>query len=187
MFKHKIITDPSPSTLNWWDELNCNSSKIIPAIGGVDAHALKIYKYILPLTVFPYKTCFKTITNVISLDKPLSNNFDIAKKQILTAIKNGNNLIINRKICSDIPQIDIVNANTIKSFGETIALTDFTYLDIQAHRTADIKVIFNGKEYATNRMKRCRIPITKAGKYRVEFSYSGRGYAYTNPIQVIEE
>ena len=186
-FKNKIISNPSPKTLNWWDELNQKSSKIVPAIGGVDAHALKVYRYILPLTVFPYKTCFKTITNVIPLDKPLSNNFDIAKKQILTAIKNGNNLIINRKICSDIPQIDIVNANTIKSFGETIALTDFTYLDIKVHRTADIKVILNGKEYATNRMKRCRIPITKEGKYRVEFSYSGRGYAYTNPIQVIEE
>lgn len=186
-FKHKIISNPSPETLKWWDELNQKSSKIVPAIGGVDAHALKINKYILPLTVFSYKTCFKTITNVITTDEPLSKNFDIAKKQILTTIKNGNILIINRKICSDIPQIDIVNANNIKSFGETITLTDTTYLDIQAHRIADIKVVLNGKEYAANKAKRCRIPITKAGKYRVEFSYSGRGYAYTNPIQVIEE
>ena len=149
--------------------------------------AFKIKKYILPLTVFPYKTCFNTIANVISLDEPLSKEFAIAKKQILTALRQGNNLIINRKICNDIPQISIVNADTAKSFGEVITLTDNTYIDIKSEKTADIKVFLDGEKYAYNRAKKCRIPITQTGKYRVEFSYSGRGYAYTNPIQVINE
>ena len=185
--KNKITTNPDTETLNWWDELNQKSSKIIPAIGGVDAHALKIYKYILPFTVFPYKTCFKTITNVILLKEPLSKDFLTAKNQILTAIKHGNNLIINRKICNNIPCINIVNLNTSKTLGELINLTENTYMDIQADKISDIKVIYNGTEYSKKRENRCRIPITKTGKYRVEFSYSGRGYAYTNPIQVVNE
>ncbi len=186
LFRHKITTKPSSATLDWWDKLNLNTPKIIPAIGGVDAHALKIYKYALPFTIFPYKTCFKTITNVINLNEPLSNEFNTAKKQILNAIIQGNNLIINREICKDIPEINIVNNNTVKSIGEEISLTDDTYLEIQANRIADIKVICDGKEYISNKTQRCRIPITETGKYRIEFSYSGREYAYTNPIKVRE-
>lgn len=184
--RHKIITNPAPETLKWWDKLNKNSKNIVPAIGGVDAHALKIHKYILPVTVFPYKTCFKTITNVITLNEPLSNEFGIAKQQILTALKQGNNLIINRKICKDVPQISISNVDTTKSLGESITLTDNTYLDVQTEHITDIKVIQDGKEYANNRAKRCLIPISQTGKYRVELSCSGRGYAYSNPIQVVE-
>lgn len=185
--KHDIIKNPTSDTLEWWDNLNNNSAKIIPAIGGVDAHALKIRKYIIPVTVFPYKTCFKTITNVILLNEPLSENFDTAKQQILTAIKQGNNLVINRKVCDNIPDISILNADSIKSAGEAITLTDDTYLDIKTEKITDIKVIKDCEEYANSKGKKLRIPITQSGKYRVELSYSGRGYAYTNPIKVTED
>ena len=47
LFKHKIVTNPSKLTLDWWNKLNNESENIIPALGGVDAHAFKINQYML--------------------------------------------------------------------------------------------------------------------------------------------
>lgn len=184
--KHEIITKPASVTLDWWDYLNKNSEKIVPAIGGVDAHALKFYRYILPVTVFSYKTCFKTITNVITTTEPLSKAFDIAKKQILTAIRQGNNVIVNRNVCNDIPQISITNSTSTKAIGETITLTEDTVINIQAHETVDVKIMLDGIEYSEHRIKRGRIPVLETGKYRLELAYQGKGFAYTNPIKVVK-
>ena len=90
LFKNSLVKIATQDTLNWWDKLNLNSEKIVPAIGGVDAHALKIKDYVIPVTVFPYKAMFKTIQNLLEINEPLSKDFQKAKKQILNAIKNGN-------------------------------------------------------------------------------------------------
>ncbi len=44
LFKNRLITKPSLKTLIWWDNLNNKNKEIVPAIGGVDAHAMKISK-----------------------------------------------------------------------------------------------------------------------------------------------
>ena len=184
-FKHNIIKSPSPLTLKWWDLINKNSEeKIIPAIGGVDAHALKIYGYLVPLTVFPYETCFKTVNNIINLNEHLSNDFKIAKQQILSAVKQGNNIIINKNISKDIPEIFISNSKNIAYCGESITPDENTNLNIKLNKTANIKIILNGKEILKTKTKNCTIPIKEIGKYRAEISYNQKGFAYTNPIVV---
>ena len=100
LFKNRLVKKPYRITLEWLDELNRRTEKIIPAIGGIDAHALKIKKYFLPLCIFPYKTIFKTILNEIILDKPLETDFQERKKQILNALKEGRNIIFNSKFKS---------------------------------------------------------------------------------------
>ena len=110
LFKHRLVSRAPQESLKWWDELNSNKQEIVPAVGGVDAHALKINKYVIPVTIFPYDTMFKTINNVICLNKPLSEDFAEAKKQILNAIKNGNNTIINQNVFNEIPRFEIVNS-----------------------------------------------------------------------------
>ncbi len=183
-FKHKIIKNPSPLTLSWWDSLNNESENVVPALGGVDAHALLIKDYLIPLYIFPYTTCFKTINNVISLKEPLSENFNEAKKQILSAIIKGNNIIINKNIFKDIPEFLICNNENIAYCGESINLEENTTLKIKLNKKADIKILLNGKEIFKTNDKVCTIKVTKKGKYRAEFTYKGRGFAYTNPIVV---
>ena len=90
--RHKILKGPTDNVLKWWDSLNNENTKIIPAVGSLDSHALKFG----PVKVFPYHDTFKTITNHIFLKKNLSLNFDKAKIQILEALKSGNNIIVNR-------------------------------------------------------------------------------------------
>ena len=182
--KHKIVKNPSPLTLNWWDKLNNESENIIPALGGVDAHALKFYKYIIPVTVFPYETCFKTITNIISLNEKLSENFNIAKEQILGAVKSGRNTILNRNICSEIPNIYVSNSQGSYSCGNNIELNKNCCLHFEANRDFKICLIYNGQEIEKYTSCKFTKTITKSGKYRLEVYYNGRGYLYTNPFNI---
>lgn len=184
LFKNKIISNPHKETLVWWDKLN-NTDKIVPAIGGVDAHALKIQKYILPVTVFPYNTCFETIVNIIELNKPLSNDFEQSKRQILDAIKAGNNVIVNRKICKNIPFVSITNGKDEVFCGQKIKLTDETFLKIQTDKNVEIRLICNGKLIGKINSDNVNYHITKTGKYRLEFTIKDKDFAFTNHICVV--
>lgn len=183
-FKNKLVKVAPPDSIKWWDELNNNSEKIFPAIGGVDAHALKIRKGFIPVTVFPYKPMFKTIANVISLESPLANDFATQKKQILTAIRNGNNLVVNRNVSEKLPDISISNSNHRVSCGENIRLDNNTHLNVSFHKEIFIKVLLNGKELVQINTNNYQSKLDKLGKYRVELFIKNRGFAYSNPILV---
>ena len=185
LFKHRLISKAPQASLKWWDELNNLKETIIPAIGGVDAHALKIKKYIIPVTIFPYKTMFKTISNVINLDSPLSKDFSTAKEQILNAIKNGNNTIINKNISNNPPNIKITNNSKTAYCGESLNLDKNTYLNINVNKKALIKIILNGRELCQCFAKKCNLLLTEIGKYRVEIVINNKGFAYSNPIVVM--
>ncbi len=168
LFKNRLIKKPYAKTLEWWDKLNNETDKIVPAIAGSDAHALKRKKFGIPLTIFPYKTVFKSLCNVIELDENLSEDFEIAKSQILIALKCGKNLILNRNNGKKIPEIKVADKE----------------LCVDAGKKAEIKIIFNGKETFKTVGKKCKFLLEKSGKYRVEILVNGRGFAYSNPIEV---
>ena len=184
LFKHNIITNPSCITLKWWDELNSESSEIVPAIGGADAHALKIYKYIVPVTIFPYKTCFSAINNVIGLKEPLSTDFNQGKEQILNAIRHGNNLIINSHISKKIPKIYLTNAQNAYYCGDNVKLTNECNLHFETTDNVEICLIYNGKEIKRYYKNSFIHPITECGKYRLEVYKRGKGFLYTNPFNI---
>ena len=186
LFKHKIIKKPSDITLEWWDKLNNETESIVPALGGVDAHALKIYKYIIPVTVFPYKTCFSTITNTIFLKEPLSENIMTAKKQILNAIKNGNSIITNQHISKDLPDIYVTCSSGKYYCGENIVLDDECCLHFNSNQTMKICLIYNGCEISKSSSDKLIYPIKKSGKYRLEVQYKNQGFLYTNPFNIKE-
>ena len=186
LFKHNIITPPSKLTLEWWDKLNNESKDVLPALGGVDAHALKFYRYIVPVTVFPYETCFKTITNNIYLSNALSDIFSIAKEQILTAIKNGNNTIINRKILDKLPEIYVENLSGKYYVASNITLDENTSLHFVSNKMLRVCLIYNGNVICDVISDNFSHKIENAGKYRIEAYYRGRGYLYTNPFNIVK-
>ena len=155
-------------SLKWWDELNNIKSDIVPATGGGDAHALKIRKYLVLLTIFPYKMMFGTITNFIYLDAPLAEKFEDKKSQILLALRNANNFIINRSVCPDVPFFSISNSQCNVTCGEQINLDEKTFLTVRTDKVVDIRVILNGERISQVRTKDLQMPINKKGKYRVE-------------------
>ena len=185
LFRNMLVKKPYRETLNWWDNLNKNSEKIIPAIGGLDVHALKVHRFGIPFTIFPYKSSFKTIHNVINLREPLSNNFETAKNQVFNAIKNGNNLILNNKINSKIPQFSILNSESKVYSGETINLDKNTYLNIKFNKKLEIKIYRYDNEITAVKSNDFTLKLEQEGKYRAEILYKDKGFVYTNPIIVI--
>jgi len=168
LFKNSLVIKANEETIFWWDELNSKNEKIIPAICGSDCHAMKIKKYIIPLTIFPYKTLFKKLNNAIELNEPLSKEFSVAKKQILNAIKNGNNLIVNRAVLNDIPKINITNSDKSAFLGEAIKLDKKTYLNVELTKKAIIKVILDGRNcFSVEKMKEYPLIYDSIGRDKV--------------------
>ena len=184
LFRNKLVNKPNPETIKWWDELNNKSEKIVPAIFGVDAHALLIKKYLLPVKIFPYEFCFKTLVNEICLKEPLSKDFNKAKNQILNALKCANNIMINKQISQKSPNIYISNNEGVFTAGEKVKLDSNTYLNISLPKSAKIFVIKDGLEYNNTVGNALKIQLSIKGKYRIEIIYKDEGYIYTNPIVV---
>lgn len=167
-FRHKLIQGPHKETLKWWDELNKNSEHIIPAITGVDAHALKISKYIIPIKIFPYKDCFKTLVNIIPLENKPPEDFEEQKNLILSSIKNGNNIMINRHVKKDIPLIYVEDKSII----------------IKLSTKAQIKIIQNGTPIHSEINNNLKFPIQEKTKYRVEVYLKNQPWIFSNQISI---
>ena len=184
LFKNKLVKSANSNVLFWWDNLNNASEKIVPAIGGIDAHALKIKDYIIPVTIFPYESMFKTIVNVVTSDEEFKTDFFARKEQILEALKSGRNLIINRAVSKEIPVIKISNQKQVATSGESINLDNETLLNVQTKKKSSIKIFHNGKEIKSVISNGIKMLLNEVGKYRVEIEFGERGFAYSNPIMV---
>lgn len=182
--KNKLVKSANSNVLFWWDNLNNVSEKIVPAIGGIDAHALKIKDYIIPVTIFPYESMFKTIVNIVTSDEEFKTDFFARKEQILEALKSGRNLIINRAVSKEIPVIKISNQKQTVTSGESINLDNETLLNVQTKKRSSIKIIHNGKEIKSVISNSIKMLLNEVGKYRVEIKFGERGFAYSNPIIV---
>lgn len=174
LFKNNLVKKPNKETIQWWDSLNNQTENIVPAIGGIDAHALKYSKYIIPVTIFPYKDMFRTIVNEIQLDEILNENFEIAKKQILNALKSGKNIIANKSVYKIIPNIYVSVEGNSK------------YLNVECGKISNIKIYRNGIEIQNTLSRSFKLELIQAGKYRAEIEINGKGFAYSNPILIKE-
>lgn len=186
VFRENLIKGAHPETLKWWDKVNKNSEKIVPAVGGVDAHALKVRDYLVPVTIFPYKYCFETTQNLLSFDEPLPIDFSSRKAKILDAIRNGKNIIINGK--SKINPLDITikihNTNSVFNCGETLYKDEITFLTIDLPKRLDVKIIHDGEIVLNQKTQNYSYKVENAGKYRVEVFDGKKPCIYSNPIQV---
>lgn len=169
LFRHTLLKGPHCETLRWWDDLNNSSEKVVPAIFGVDAHALKISKYVIPVTIFPYKTCFKTLTNVIPLEHKMPENFDEQKNIILESLKIGNNIMVNRHVDNSIPSIYVSGRS----------------LFVELAKTASIKLFKNGELICEECSDVLESKIEEKCKYRVEVYLKGKPWIFSNPIMLL--
>lgn len=183
-WRNHTLGGPTPKVLSWWDELNNETDKIVPAIGGVDLHALKYNYFGINLKIFPYKSSFKTITNTLFLNEKLSSDFESAKGQILTALKNGNNLISNRYWSRNLkmPLIYIEDKEHRVYPGGSIKLSSYSRLIVNLPKKALLRVLYDGQliwEFETSMLDFNKLDV---GKYRIEAYYKGKPWLFSNPI-----
>lgn len=190
LFPRIAMTGPTPKTLKWWDELNMAGKRTF-GVGGVDAHAIRQRVPGGHLEVFPYPYSFRTITNYLLLDQPLSRDAETAINQVYAALTAGRSYFVNR-LDGEVPALSF-NASRLNErsddtwiAGDTVQLAGSPLL-ISADAKADayLRLIHNGR-VVTSGIRSLRHSINQPGIYRLEGYRGGRPWFYTNPIYVIE-
>lgn len=188
LFKNRNIKGPTKDVLSWWDKLNQESEDIIPAVGGSDVHAFCAKAPIINmLKVFSYYSMFKSVVNLLLIDKPLSDNYEEAKIQILSALKNGGNIILNRTLTKQNPEFFITNGETQAHAGEKIELKNNLELLIKLPKKANLRVICNGEVIKEEKKKELKMQIAEKGSYRIEAYDGQKPLLFSNHIKVCEK
>lgn len=186
LFRNHTLKGPTPKTLAWWDSLNNETSEIIPAIGGVDVHAMEFKKSFVKLKIFPYKDTFDTITNFLHFEEELPDDFEGKKKKILEALKLGKNLIVNRIWANKCkyPIFCVQNQHKTVYSGSSIELDDYSKLLVKLPQKAEIRVIYDGQLVWQAETDNLEFDKLDKGKYRIEVYFKGKPWIFSNPILI---
>ncbi len=180
LIKERLLKGPTRNVLQWWDELNNENGEITAAIGGLDTHAFNVGL----LTIFPYYDTFKTVTNYLILREELASDFTEAKKQILKALKCGNNFIVNRvwNKSRDNFSFSIITKNHEIFPGEKVSFAEAWKLMVKLPQKARIRIIHNGKIILEKETRTIELDKPAPGKYRFEAYLKNRPWIFSNPI-----
>ncbi len=186
-FPHFIGHHPIRETLLRWDDMLADGRRVI-AIGGSDAHALKMHMGPVHRVIFPYDFHFRTINTHIFIPGPLTGDVPADKKMIYDALAAGHCFV-----GYDLPAS--TRGFTFKGRGleQSVIMGDEISsrrgVTLQAHlpKPADIRLIKDGKTIGIWKSSQaCAYSATEPGAYRVEVwrSYLGRkrGWIFSNPI-----
>ena len=194
-----VKSGPSPKCLQTWDQYTIDSPVV--GIGGTDAHAIK-YK-VGPFTaeVFPYLDLFHTINTYICLPEKIDFDPQVARSQILDALRVGRcYLCYDRYRSSGRNFYFAATGHEIKEnqenktdmpMGSQASLDSFTSpptLQIKApHSRAVIRVLRNGETFHKEHGRALSLPVEQPGTYRVEIYHRSllgrcRPWIYSNPI-----
>jgi hypothetical protein len=178
------LTGPTPETLAWWDRLNAAGRRTF-GVGGVDAHAFKQRVPWGQVEVFPYQWMFRTLTNYLLLDEPLSADAQAATHQVYAALTAGRLYFVNR-LDGDCPELvyDAERGHERVTAGGEIALASgpLTFT-ADTGVSAELQLIHDG-QVCVRGLRRLRHSVAEPGVYRVEAHRRGRPWLYANPIIV---
>jgi hypothetical protein len=186
----KTIIAPPPETLKVWDTLN--QERLVPAIGGTDAHAHK-YNVLgfMEVEVFPYKVLFKSIRTHILADTEIKkgkSQKDIAnaKKIIYSALKNGRSFVAN-DYCADSKGFRFYahSKNKIYQMGDSVPQDDNNMLKVLLPgKAAEIKLYRNGTLIDSLVDSEADFCVNLKGVYRVEIYLEKKAWIFSNPIRI---
>jgi len=188
-FPEFIARGPEPETLRKWDELLAKGDQII-AIGGSDAHRLKIRMGPFRKTIFPYEFHFRTINTHLLTPQPLSGELIQDRQMILEALRQGHAFI-----GYDLPasakgfRFTAQGKEQTAIQGDEIRLNGGVTLQIKLPDRCECHLLQDGNVIRrwVNR-EVCTHIAAKPGVYRVEcyIHYLGkrRGWIFSNPIYI---
>jgi hypothetical protein len=177
----KDLKGPEPETLVRWDEMN--RTKVMPGIGGTDAHA---YPYRFgPITfyVFRYKVLFKGIRTHIILREKLTKDTVRSRNVVLDALKGARCFISNHR-WGDARgfRFNALVGNEILQMGDT-ATADSVRFVIKMPKHGHITLIRDGKTAATADGTEMSHVASMSGAYRVEVRRNEKPWIYSNHIR----
>lgn len=181
---------PLERTLRKWDDLTADSRVV--AVGGADAHALRVRRGPLTLRVFPYEYHFRAITTHLLVPQPLSGDLAADRRMIYTALAQGHAYIgYDQPAATRGFRFSAEGESTSAIMGDEITLKDGITLKIRLPGRAHCRLIKDGQVIKSFENRDNYTHITsQPGVYRVEayVPYLGkkRGWIFSNPIYVRE-
>ncbi len=188
-FPALVAHGPPPETLQKWDQLT--SRRAVVAIGGSDAHALRLRLGPLRRVVYPYDFHFRTINTHVLIPEPLTGDSAADRRTICDALARGHCFV-----GYDLPQSTrgfrfSAHAHETETLmgGEVTARGGVT-LQVQLPAFAELRLIRDGRVIHIERRAQALTyrAGTLPGVYRVEAHrpYFGqkRGWIFSNPIYV---
>lgn len=183
----RVARGPQEATLKKWDDLLREGRRVV-AIGGSDAHALRIHAGPLRRIIFPYEFHFRAVNTHILTPEPFNGDYFHDRRLLLDALQRGNAFV-----GYDLPaptrgfQFKAQGKNQLAWMGDEIAVNGGITLQIRLPFAAECRLLRNGdvvKQW--NKQDTCTHITTEAGAYRVEayLPYLGRrrGWIFSNPI-----
>lgn len=182
----RSIVSPKAQTLQRWDALN--QKRKVVGIGGVDAHGF-VHRLAGPLAirVFRYKVSFKTIRTHILTQKVIAPG--VAAREALghvyQALRSGRCFFAHRYLgdASDF-RFYARNEHGLALMGDTLPFTPDTDLVVHIPKKAQVRLIFNGKEYARETGKDVVFHAQHSGVYRVEVTVKKRPWIFSNHVRL---
>jgi predicted metal-dependent phosphoesterase TrpH len=186
-FPELIARAPYAEVLKKWDELLANGQRIY-AVGGSDAHALRLSLGPLRRVVFPYDFHFSAINTHVFTPEPLSGDMRLDRTLVLDALAKGHSFV-----GYDLPaqtrgfRFAAQGRDKTVMLGDEIDSEGGVTLQIKLPERAECRLLRNGQNLKTwTRHEVCTYITTEPGNYRVEVyrNYLGRkrGWIFSNPI-----
>lgn len=179
----KFMEAPPDASLRRWDEVN--QKRTVVGVAGVDAHGFPYRLGPMRLTIFPYKVHFRSLQTHILLKVPLDESYDAARVQLLSGLRNANVYFSNRR-WGDASGFQFVahSAGQTVIAGQRLNLHGDAQVEVSVPRPAQIRLIRNGEQCASQTAQHATFPITLPGLYRVEARRSGKGWIFSNHIRI---
>ncbi|MFN8411271.1 MAG: hypothetical protein U0Z26_02670 [Anaerolineales bacterium] len=182
-----VAHQPIPSTIAKWDELLSGGGRVV-AIGGSDAHALKMSMAGIHREIFPYEFHFRTVNTHVLLPEPLSGDVNVDKKMIYDAMAAGHCLV-----GYDLPastrdfRFKAQGKDATVTMGDEIPAKGGVTLQAKLPSAAEMRLIKDGQVIQTwKNQQACTYITTEPGVYRIEaykrFLGKQRGWIFSNPI-----
>jgi hypothetical protein len=185
----RIASGPYLEVLKKWDDL-LSAGKRVVAIGGSDAHALRISLGPFKKIIFPYEWHFRGINTHLLIASPLTGQIVEDRRLILEALGRGAAFI-----GYDLPASTRGFQFTANTHAGNIGIGDEASckggVTFQVHlpQPTECRLIHNGSLVKTWQNRDiCTYNTTSPGAYRLEayidFQGKKRGWIFTNPIYI---
>lgn len=188
IFPELIADGPFPEALARWDSLLAIRHTV--AIGGSDAHALKMRMGPMRRVIFPYDFHFRGINTHVLMDAPLSGEASADAARIYAAIAAGRCFIaydLPRRACGF--RFWAQTAEARLPMGSTVPGNAGVQLRAELPDSCDVRLLRDGRPLQElTRARAIELTAMETGVYRLEayrrFRGRRRAWIFSNPIYI---
>ncbi len=188
-FPQFIAKGPHAATLAQWDRLLSQGRKVV-AIGGSDAHAMRMSAGPLRRKVLPYDFHFQAINTHILTPEGLSGDLIADRRMVVDSLRQGHAFIgYDLPLSTRNFRFTVQGRDRNAIMGDEIPINESVTFQVRLPTAVECRLIKDGSVVKSWQDREiCAYIAREPGAYRVEcyIDYLGkrRGWIFSNPIYV---